>query len=380
MRKTLLYQEYAELEPARMEYHGWEIAARFRSVEEEYEALHHGAGLIDLSHRGRLLVRGEDAPRFLHGMVTNEVKELAAGHGNYAFVLDPKGHILADARVLRLDAESYLVDCEPHLLEVIRKQLDDHIIADAVELEDQSAQLACLAVEGPKAAEAIRHAAGMEVSQMDAFEHVYFEDASLRLVRASASGAVGYLILAAPEKAAEFWRKAMGLATEAQRTQRKSMEPSPQDSLGESEAGTRPVGFEALEIRRIERGTPRYGMDMDAKTLPQETGQMHAISFTKGCYIGQETVERIHSRGHVNRLLVGLRFRERCEMARDMMVLVKGHPSGFTTSVAYSPGLGRTIALAYLRRDMSEPGTPVQVNNQDGEVAELPFGSDLSKH
>ncbi len=160
------------------------------------------------------------------------------------------------------------------------------------------------------------------------------------------------MILAAPEKAGEFWRKALEAG---------------------GDPGVSPVGFEALEIRRIEAGTPRYGVDMDAKTLPQETGQLHAISFTKGCYIGQETVERIYSRGHVNRQLVGLRFAEKCEMARDMMVLVKGHPAGFTTSVTYSPSLGRTIALAYLRREASEPGTPVQVNNQDGEVAALPF-------
>lgn len=352
MAKSPLFEEYAALKPAVMDYHGWKIAARFNSVEEEYDALHNGAGLMDLSHRGRLAVRGEDAPRFLHGMVTNEVKSLETGHGNCAFVLDPKGHILADARVLRLDAESYLVECEPQLLEVIRKQLDDHIIADAVELEGQSAQLACVAVEGPRAAEVIRQAAGIAVRQMRAFEHVYFEDMSLRVLRASASGAEGYLILAAPEKAAKFWHKTMETGREM---------------------GARPVGFEALEIRRIERGTPRYGVDMDAKTLPQETGQMQAISFTKGCYIGQETVERIHSRGHVNRLLVGLRFRERCEVAGDMMVLVKGHPSGFTTSVAYSPALGRTIALAYLRNDASAPETVVQVNNQEGEVAALPL-------
>ena len=347
-----MFDEYAASEPARMEYHGWEIVARFRSAEEEYQALHHGAGLMDLSHRGRLAVRGEDAPRFLHGMVSNEVKDLGAGSGNCAFVLDPKGRILADARVLRLDAESYLIDCEPQLLEVIRKQLDDHIIADAVELEDQSARLACLAVEGPKAVEVVRSLVGAKVPQMQAFEHVYWEEKSVRLVRASASGADSYMILAAPERAGEFWQRAMEFS---------------------DGGGARPVGFEALDIRRIERGTPRYGVDMDQKTLPQETGQLQAVSFTKGCYIGQETVERIHSRGHVNRLLVGLRFPEQCEMARDMMVLVKGHPSGFTTSVAYSPRLGRTIALAYLRRDAADPGTVVQVNNQNGEVAELPF-------
>ncbi len=165
MPKSPLFDEYAALEPKLMDYHGWEIASRFSSVEEEYRALHGGAGpgagMVDLSHRARLLVHGEDTPRFLHGMVSNEVKDLEVGHGNYAFVLDPKGHILADARVLRLDAESYLLDCEPQLLEVIRQQLDHHLIADAVELEDQSAQLACIAVEGPRAAEVIRRAAGI---------------------------------------------------------------------------------------------------------------------------------------------------------------------------------------------------------------------------
>jgi len=182
----------------------------------------------------------------------------------------------------------------------------------------------------------------------------------VRVLRASISGAEGYWILAAPEKAVEFWRKA------SQSRARKQ---------ADNELGVRPVGFDAVEIRRTEAGIPRYGLDMDSKTLPHETGQMHALSFTKGCYIGQETVERIHSRGHVNRQLVGLRFEGKCEVARDMMVLVKGHPSGFVTSTTYSFGLRRTIALAYLRRESAEPGTVVQVNNQDGEVAALPFVS-----
>jgi len=363
MPKSPLFDEYAWQNPKLIDYHGWPIPASFGSVEEEYRALHHGAGLIDLSHHGRLLVHGEDAPRFLHGMVTNEVKNLAVGHGNYAFMLDPKGHILADVRVLRLDAESYLIDCEPQSLEVIRQQLDHHIIADAVELEDQTEHLACVAVEGPQAQEAIRTVLEIDIPSMQPFEHAYFDDKAMRLVRASASDGDGYLILAPPEKAAEFWRASQS---------RERDRPDTMNTAGSSPVA-RPFGYEALEIRRIEAGTPRYGVDMDAKTLPQETGQMHAISFTKGCYIGQETVERIHSRGHVNRLLVGLRFRERCEMAGDMMVLVKGHPSGFTTSVTHSPALERTIALAYLRREAAEPGTPVQVNNQDGEVVPLPF-------
>ncbi|MGH9785667.1 MAG: aminomethyl transferase family protein, partial [Terriglobia bacterium] len=160
MARSPLFEELGAAQARFADYHGWEIPSSFGTVEDEYEALHSGAGLIDLSHRGRLAVRGEDAPRFLHGMVSNEVKELEVGQGNYAFVLDPKGHILADARVLRLDAETFLLDCEPQLLDVVRQQLDHHIIADAVELEDWTARLACLAVEGPRAGEVLKQALG----------------------------------------------------------------------------------------------------------------------------------------------------------------------------------------------------------------------------
>ena len=187
---------------------------------------------------------------------------------------------------------------------------------------------------------------------------------SFRL-HASISGADGYWILAPAEKAAEFWRKVMEAA--------ESATPSRSRERAGQETTVRPVGFEAIEIRRIEAGVPRYGSDMDSKTLPQETGQMHALSFTKGCYIGQETVERIRSRGHVNRQLVGLRFEGKCNVARDMMVLVKGHPSGFITSAAYSFGLRRTIALAYLRRESAEPGTQAMIGSDPAEVAALPF-------
>ena len=335
-----------------VDYHGWEIPASFGSVEDEYWALQEAAGLADVSHRGRLVVRVEDAPRFLHGMVSNEVKELTPGCGNYAFVLDPHGHILADVRVLRLDAQSFLLDCEPQLSDVIRQQLDHHIIADAVELEDWSAQLACLALEGPCAREVLREALGFDPPHMHPLEHIYLDDLAARLLHTSACGAEGYWILVPPDRAADLWRKALEAG---------------------AGFGLRLVGFEAVEIRRIEAGLPRYGADLDVKTLPQETGQFHALSFTKGCYIGQETVERIHSRGHVNRQLVGLLLEGKRDIAPNTMALAAGHPSGFITSAAYSYGLRRTIALAYLRRESAHPGTSVMVGADAAEVTPLPF-------
>ena len=352
MPRSPLFEQFPTAKATLLDYHGWEIPASFGSVEDEYWALQEAAGLADLSHRGRLLVRGADAPRFLHGMVSNELKGLETGQGNYAFVLDPRGHILADVRVLRLDTETFLLDCEPQLIEVIRQQLDHHIIADAVELEDWSARLACLALEGPCAREVLREALGFDPPHMHPLEHIYLEDLTARLLHASASGAEGYWILLPPNRAADLWRKALEAGTGF---------------------GLRPVGFEAIEIRRIEGGLPRYGSDMDTKTLPQETGQMQALSFTKGCYIGQETVERIRSRGHVNRQLVGLLFEGKRDIARDMMVLAAGHPVGFITSPTYSYGLRRTIALAYLRREAAQPGSSVKVGNDAAEVAPLPF-------
>ena len=358
MLRSPLFEQFQTAQATLLDYQGWEIPASFGSVEAEYWALQEGAGLVDLSHRGRLLVRGEDAPRFLHGMVSNEVKELEPGRGNYAFVLDPHGHILADARVLRLDAQSYLLDCEPQLTEVTRQQLDHHIIADAVELEDWSARLACLALEGPCAREVLREALGFDPPHMHPLEHIYIEDLAARLLHASACGTEGYRILVPPDRAVDLWRKAL--------------------EAGAS-FGLRSVGFEAVEIRRIEAGLPRYGSDMDSKTLPQETGQMQALSFTKGCYIGQETVERIRSRGHVNRQLVGLSFEGKRDIARNRMALAAGHPSGFITSAAYSYGLRRTIALAYLRRESAQPGTSVIVGNDPAKVVLLPFDAPSRK-
>ena len=185
---------FAKLEAAQAQLascHGWEIPASFGSVEAEYWALKKAAGLLDLSHRGRILVRGRDAPRFLHGMVTNEVKGLKIGHGNCAFLLDVHGHVLGDLRVLRLEPESYLLDCEPQLPDVVLQALQSHIIADRVKLEDRRIELACLGLEGPCARQALQQATGFDPPAMNFLDHIYLEDISARLVRGSLSGEEG---------------------------------------------------------------------------------------------------------------------------------------------------------------------------------------------
>ena len=356
MMRSPLFEKLQNARAQWMDVDGCEIPASFgsapASVEEEYWALKESTGLLDLSHRGRLLVRGKDAPRFLQGQVTNEVKELEVGRGKYAFFLNVHGHILADARILRLDAQTYLVDCEPQCVAAIRQTLEKHIIADHVVVEDSSTPEGCLAFEGPCALEVLREAIGFDPPNMLPLEHLELPDDALRIVRASISGEFGYWILASAERLARIWDQSLRAG---------------------AALGARPVGFHAMEICRIEAGVPRYGADMNEKTLPQETGQMHAISFTKGCYLGQEVVERIRSRGHVNRCLAGFLFEGKQDARAGMEIRAGDQTVGNVTSAAYSFGLRRTIALGILRREFSEPGTSVMAGDLAAEVASLPF-------
>ena len=317
------------------EQDGREVASSFGSIEEEYWALKESAGLMDLSHRGKLLVRGEDAPRFLHGMVSNEVKAMPVGQGNYAFFLDVHGHIHADAHILRLDRQSYWIDTESQTVATVRQMLEKYIIADDVVIEDQTMALGCLALEGPCALEALREAIGFEPPHMLPLEHMEVPQLNLRLARASISGESGFWLWGTVEKLAEIWRKAAqtgGLL------------------------GARPVGFQAAKICRIENGVPRYGPDITDKTLPQETGQLHAISYSKGCYLGQEIVERIRARGHVNRKLIGVLFDGKQDVVTGTELRSKEQSVGSITSAAYSYGLRRTIGLAMVRREAAEEG------------------------
>jgi folate-binding protein YgfZ len=331
---------------------GGKLPAVFSSEEDEYWALKEAAGLMDLSHRGKLLVCRKDSPRLLHGLVTSEIQALLPGQGNTAFFLDVHGHIQADAQILRLDPESFLVDCDRSRGQVVKQIVEKYIIADDVEVVEQSAALACLAIEGPCALEVLREAVGFDPPHLLPLEHLEVPGLNLRLARASISGEFGYWLWGEAAQLAAVWRKGAEAG---------------------AALGARPVGHLAAEICRIEAGLPRYGAEISDKTLPQETGQLHAVSFTKGCYLGQEIVERIRARGHVNRRLAGLLFEGRQEVAPGTELSAAGASVGTITSAAYSYGLRRTIALAMVRREHAEPGTFLTAATREAEVAVLPF-------
>ncbi len=333
------------------DFYGWEIPGSFGSLQEEYEALKQAAGIVDLASRGKVAVTGDDRQIFLHRMLTNEVKGLDPGEGNYCFLLDPQGHILADMNLLK-QRERVLLDCEPFVTGKLVGHLSRFVVAAKVKLEDVSARLGTIGVEGPLSREVVCPVLGLEPPHMKPLDHFSLEgDPDLVLVRAAVTGE-GLWLLAPVERLRPLWDRLVEAARPL---------------------GGRPVGVSALEVARIEAGLPRYDTDIEEKNIPQETGQFRALSFSKGCYPGQEIVERVRSRGHVNRKLVGL-IAPGGETLRPGMQAQEGDREiGRITSAAYSPGAGRWIALGYLRRELAEPGIELSVDGVTVQVVPLPF-------
>jgi folate-binding protein YgfZ len=289
----------------------------------EYELLSEAAGLVDRSDRAKFLVRGGEAAEFLQGQVSNDVEALEPGTGCYAVILNHKGKLRTDLRVLR-GKDFFWLDTEAIGHAVLAHMLRTYALGRDVQWEDVSATRTLVSVVGPAARELV-----------DGPEHS-FEERDGRMYVATALGV---------------------------------------DVIGEPglELDFETVKEEAAECLRIESGRPRLGFDMDAETMPQEAGiNERAVSFTKGCYVGQETVARLHYRGKPNRHLRGLRLTEPAE--RGMEVLLGEKVVGRLGSVCVSPRLG-PIALALVRRE-AEPGDTVTVAGAEAEVVALPFDRD----
>jgi tRNA-modifying protein YgfZ len=299
----------------------------------EYERLRESAGLVDRSERGKLLLTGAEAAEYLQGQVTNDVESLAPGQGCYATLLTHKGKVIADMRILRADNESLLLDTEPHALAALARNVEMYSIGRDVQLQDVSADRAILSLIGP-AARAVLDA------EPPAEEHAWVEGEHGLYVTTDLG--VDVICAAADADAVK-------------------------DALG-----VEPVSLDAAECVRIEAGRPRHGLDFGPETIPQEAGlNERAVSFTKGCYVGQETVARLHYKGKPNRHLRGLRLSEPGQTGDA--VFLGEREVGRLGSTALSPVHG-PIALALIRREAS-PGAQVTVGDsgQKAVVAQLPF-------
>jgi glycine cleavage system T protein len=334
------------------EYHGALVPARFRDPVAEHQAVRKASGLFDFSFRGKFLAKGRDHARFLHRMLSNDVNKLSPGQGTYATFLTAQGHILADLLLYRAE-DCILIDTDADLRDKALTGLARYIVGDQVEL--QPLELYALAFQGPCARPLLERTLHIELPAMREFDHfpTNYAGHPVRVVCASSTGEEGYEVWVGAKGLAAVWGAACGQAPTY---------------------GTVPCGVEALESLRIEAGIPRYGQELGEDTLPLEAGLYNALSFTKGCYVGQEIVERARSRGHVNWKLVGLIVDSPVPPGAGEKLTSEGKEVGEVTSACVSPTLGKTLALAYVRREVSEPGNKLNfLSGVTAEVASLPF-------
>ncbi len=335
---------------------GIELPERFSDPREEYQAVREKAGLIDLSFRAQVRMTGEDRVTFLQGMVSNDVKALRPGDGCAATLLTEQGRLVADLRVYALDT-GFLLDVDARIKEKLIETLSHFIIADDVEMEDLSEMQTALALQGPLSSQVLA-AAGLSISLSKMLQHseATLAGVSVRLIRATDTGEDGYELLVPSIHAASIWQTLLQVGVPL---------------------GLRPVGLAALNTLRIEAGIPWYGVDMDEGRIVLEVGLEQAISFKKGCYLGQEVVERASARGHVNRKLTGLLVQGDILPANGDKLLHNAQEVGWVTSATVSPCLGRPLALGYVRREHLTPGTQLRIDRHGtpviAEVTTLPF-------
>jgi folate-binding protein YgfZ len=337
-------------------------------VQQLVVAVRRSAGLFRHAERGVIAVQGGDRARWLQGMVSNDVASLSPGptsSGCYAVLLTPKGKIVADMQVL-LRPEAFWLDLAGAAAASVIERLDRYIIADDVTLSDESQALARLGVEGPNA-EAVLRAAGVDaLPGSDAVLDGYVGGAEVAIARFGWTGETGFQLFV-PRQSEEAVAAAL-------------MEAGAGVGLVEASE-------EALEILRIEAGVPRFGRELSEDVLPDEARLSRAISYSKGCYTGQEIIARLHSRGQVNHLLVGLRLgddavpdvgEEIWPDSDDSGGSRPGRAIGELTSVCLSPEMGQ-IGLAFVRRAQAEPGTRLRIAGIAASVASLPFSTSLRR-
>jgi folate-binding protein YgfZ len=343
------------------EVNGAEVVSHYDDWLAEHAALRNSAGVLDLSFRSRLCLLGNDRKNFLNGQVTNNVKDLQVGQGCYAALITAKGKMQSDLNIYNLESE-ILLDFEPGISDAVKERLEKYVIADDVQIMDVAPHYGLLSVQGPKGAEVIN---ALQIGLLPPEKSLHFFSAKdetlgeIYLMNNPRTGSAGFDLFVPTNSLSAVADKLIAAA---------------------KEVGGRACGWSALEIARIEAGIPRFGADMDETNLPPEAGlESRAISYTKGCYIGQEVIARIRTYGQVAKALRGLR------LADDLKNLpVKGDKLflgekevGYITSAIASPSLKANVALGYVRREANKVGTILVLRSQDADsavtVVELPY-------
>jgi folate-binding protein YgfZ len=331
------------------DYFGCLLPEVFSTAEQEYRTARETVALLDTNFRAMIFMTGPDRVRFLNAIATNDIQTLAEGHGSIGLLLNPQGHILAEIESYAL-ADRFLLFTHANSRQRAVEWLDKYIIMDDVTLEDARERLGSLSLEGPRAAALLKDVCGLELEAMQEMAHceVPVGGRNLRAIRRSHFGGVGAELIADREVLPSLWQFLL-------------------DAVKCS--GGAPVGYAAFNALRLEAGLPWFGYDFDEKHIPHEAALENThVSFTKGCYTGQEIVERVRSRGHVNRRRVNLEFSGAAVPPGGTKLVTGEKDAGHVTSAVFSPGHQRAIGMGYVRREYASPGSEVQYEGGSAKI------------
>lgn len=352
--ETPLATLHREAEAKMGVWFGCALPDAFGDWRTEYEAAKNGVALIDKSYRASFSFAGPDRVRYLNAILTNNIKDLVPGQGNVSLLLNPQGHIQAEIETY---AEPERLFCVSFAMirESLIGALDKYIIMDDVTLTDETDRYGTLALEGPKAADVVKELTGLNLAELPelGWKESAVNEIVCRVFRRSAGSVAGAEFVIEREQLAAAW-----------------------SSLSEAvkSHGGAPVGYTALNALRLEQRIPWFGYDFGEKQIPHEAGlQDSHISYTKGCYTGQEIVERVRSRGHVNRVRVSLKFDSKTPPELGTSLLVDGKEVGIVTRSGFSPALDSAIGMGYVRRGKSATGSTLTCNDVIAEVIATPI-------
>jgi len=348
--ETALIEAHRSAGARLAEFDGCVLPEAFSDFEREYRAARETVALLDTNWHVIVTLSGRDRVKYLHNISSNDIKSLAEGRGTLALLLNPQGRILAELEVYALP-EKLLVLSQASQRERTVGTLKKYVIGSQVTIEDVTEQMGSFAIEGPRAGDVIRRAFGVAIDGMAerSVREAEIEGAACYVLRVSRFGEAGAEIVATRGQLAALWAKAVAEVRAA---------------------GGEPIGLAAFHALRLEAGVPWFPADFNDGMIPHEAAvETTHISFNKGCYTGQEIVERVRSRGHVNRKRVPLKFSTAAPPAPGTKLLAGGAEVGYVTSSALSPAAG-AIGMGYVRREQFAPGSVVEFEGGTATVRE----------
>lgn len=342
------------------EREGWSVPASYGDELLEYATVRErGAGLLDLSSRGRLLVTGSEAVAFLNGLITNDMKTLAENHWMPAVFPNVQGRLLASVRIIRIaDAQgnkatqpTFVIETEPATRDRVFQIIQKFTLAGDFHVTDLTNDTALLSLQGKATREKLAAVLGEAAAGLarEKVTQCAYNENQIIVLHATHTAVEGFDLIVKTTHATTLWRELIA-------------------------TGARPVGNDALEVMRIEAGIPRYSQDIDDTTVVTETNLDDAVSYTKGCYVGQEIIARIKYRGHVAKKLRGLVFDGLGAVTTGAAITsAEDKEIGRITSSTYSPYLGCRVALGYVKYDYIATATEVKAEGRRAHIVDLPF-------